>query len=216
MKKENIVYIILVVVGLIIIVNFLMTPFWGNPMKKVSYYFQAQRYVSAKYEENIAVGWVEYDIKQSQYFVSAKAPKYDNVGFRVYIEKNGNKVTLTDDLCRMKWSKDIRAELEPTVKEVYGSFKVLNVGIQGYCLEDFSDVPNYFDVMDYVGGDVYISIALESDYSSSELSNVYAVYKSVEGLKPLSYRVSYSNTTFDVTNGYGKIRSASDLLNYTR
>ena len=72
--------------------------------------------------------------------------------------------------------------------------------------------------MDYVCGDVYISIVVDRSYSNSELRNVYTIYKSIEALKPLSFRVSYSNKTFDVTNtdGQRKINSASDLLNYTR
>jgi len=198
--------------------SYYIAPFWGNPLIKVKYYFQAQKYLLEKYEYKIDVGWVDYDFKQSQYYVPAKAPKYDNIGFKVDIEKSGNKVVITDNLCRMKWNKDISTELLPIVRENLGEYKQFSASIQSYCLDDFTDIPNYFDVMDYVGGDVYISIVVDRSYSNSELRNVYTIYKSIEALKPLSFRVSYSNKTFDVTNtdGQRKINSASDLLNYTR
>ena len=48
------------------------------------------------------------DYKTGSYYLSAEAPGYDNIGFRVYIEKNSDDVTFRDDLNMMKRERNIK------------------------------------------------------------------------------------------------------------
>ena len=219
---SNIVTIIIIIFVLVLCVQILLAPFLGNPFNKVHYYFKAHAYVNSKYSFKVNVTGVKYDFKQSLYFVDAEVPCYDNVEFRIYVEKGRNGVKVTDNLFSMKWSKDVRDIVEDIANEIFGEYVgSINTEIRSGFQDIFAnsikinDIPNYFDVIHEVGGDIYLVVRLNKRYTDSELNRAFSFYKDVEDLAcPLSFHLYYNNTSFWVANVSRKTYGISDFLKF--
>lgn len=213
MKKILIILIVSVVA-----IRMLLIPFFGDPLSKMCYYIKGNIYLNNKYDFETQIDKVEYDFKTSDYFLSANAPVYNSLGFRVYVEGNGFRTEFHDDLNLMKWNFDIKEKLSPEVLAVY-PYADVYVGISRNMVDIYqaethiSEIPNYFDVKELSKGDIIVSIYLDSYYDSSQLNPAYKVYKTIfELVEPASIKIKYKNKTFNPPYNAGLLGNRTEFL----
>lgn len=219
MKREKLTAIIVLVLVLMP-VCFIVGIFYGNPFLRIYYYFEGKEYLAEKYTLETQICSTEYDFKTDSYYLTAEAPAYNNVGFKVYIEKNSDEVEFWDDLSMMKWSCDITEEIQNEILAVYPNAEIRagfsRDGVDIYENQShIEEIDNYFTVNNWVGGDINVVITTNINYSSLQLDSAFEVYKIVEEvLKPKSFRLYYNNGVFSLPYGIERIRNKAGFSNY--
>ena len=221
MKK--ILTTILIVAIMISIIMFsislILSPIFGNVILKCVYYFEAYDYLKEKYDFKIKICSIEYDAKSSEYYARAKVPSYGDVSFKVYIS-NVNGIKISDDFPEMKWSADIYDYIKNDILAVYHQAEIrAGISRNGNNIYKYSkhikEIPNYFDVRDYVGGDISVTILLNTDYNISDLNSAYKIYLTTyDMVKPANYAAYYNNVTFMLPYNCKKIGNMSEFSKF--
>lgn len=160
-NQDIVKIILLILITIFLIIRIILSPFLGNPFRKIELAIKTYFYLENKYEnDDFMIKSINYDYKHgSVYYAIVKSKKHDTIGsFRVNYYETDEGMLLKDDLQE----------------------KILSTAVENFYIQLGNEFGYYDMQVSYSPLGNQLTLTVPKDYSKKDLAVMFSFIKHVK------------------------------------